>query len=50
MVYVFKEDVPLFIAFGITAALMVVLTHQKNIRKLVNGTENKAKLFPRHRQ
>ncbi len=50
MVYVFKEDVPLFIAFGITAALLVVLTHQKNIRKLVNGTENKAKLFPRHRQ
>ena len=50
MVYVFKEDVPLFIAFGITAALMVVLTHQKNIRKLVSGTENKAKLFPRHRQ
>lgn len=50
MVYVFKEDVPLFIAFGITAALMVVLTHQKNIRKLVNGTENKAKLFPKHRQ
>lgn len=50
MVYVFKEDVPLFIAFGITAALMVVLTHQKNIKKLVNGTENKAKLFPKHRQ
>jgi glycerol-3-phosphate acyltransferase PlsY len=50
MVYVFKEDVPLFIAFGITAALMVVLTHQKNIRKLVNGTENKAKIFPKHRQ
>lgn len=49
MVYVFKEDVPLFIAFGITAALMVILTHQKNIRKLVNGTENKAKLFSRHR-
>jgi glycerol-3-phosphate acyltransferase PlsY len=40
----------LFIAFGITAALLVVLTHQKNIRKLVNGTENKAKLFARHRQ
>lgn len=50
IVYVFKEDVPLFIAFGITAALMVVLTHQKNIKKLVNGTENKAKLFPKHRQ
>lgn len=50
LVYVFKEDVPLFIAFGITAALLVVFTHQKNIRKLVNGTENKAKLFPRHRQ
>jgi glycerol-3-phosphate acyltransferase PlsY len=50
IVYVFHERVPLFIAFGITAACLVILTHQKNIRKLVNGTENKAKLFPRHRQ
>lgn len=49
LVYLFKEDVPLFIAFAITAAFMVVLTHQKNIRKLVKGTESKAKLFPRHR-
>jgi len=50
IVYVFHERVPLFIAFGITAALMVVLTHQKNIRKLVKGTENKAKIFRKHRQ
>ncbi|KAB2918975.1 MAG: glycerol-3-phosphate 1-O-acyltransferase PlsY [Bacteroidetes bacterium] len=50
IVYVFHEKVPLFIAFGITAAFLVILTHQKNIRKLVNGTENKAKIFRKHRQ
>ncbi len=47
LVYIFHENAPLFIAFAITAAILVVLTHQKNIRKLVNGTENKAKLFRR---
>lgn len=50
IVYVFHERAQLFIAFGITAALLVILTHQKNIRKLVKGTESKAKIFPRHRQ
>lgn len=45
LVYIFHEKTPLFVAFAITAAFLVVLTHQKNIKKLVNGTENKAKLF-----
>jgi len=50
LVYIFHEKTPLFVAFAITAALLVVLTHQKNIKKLVNGTENKAKLFKKHRE
>lgn len=45
IVYIFHQKEPLFIAFGITAAILVVLTHQKNIKKLVNGTENKARIF-----
>lgn len=44
-IFVFKRDEPLLIAFGIAAALLVVLTHQKNIVRLINGEESKAKLF-----
>jgi glycerol-3-phosphate acyltransferase PlsY len=49
-VLVYKNEEPMFIAFGIAAALMVVLTHQKNIVRLVAGNENKAKLLKKHRQ
>jgi len=35
----------LLIAFGVAAALMVVITHKKNIVRLLNGEESKAKLF-----
>ncbi len=45
LVYVFHEKTPLFVAFAITAAFLVILTHQKNIRKLVKGTENKANIL-----
>jgi glycerol-3-phosphate acyltransferase PlsY len=44
-IFVFQRDEPLFIAFGIAAAVMVVLTHKKNITRLLNGEESKAKLF-----
>lgn len=44
-IFVFKRDEPLFIAFGVAAALLVVLTHKKNITRLINGIENKANLF-----
>ena len=45
LVYIFHEKTPLFVAFAISAALLVVLTHQKNIKKLVRGTENKANIL-----
>lgn len=45
LVYIFHEKTPLFVAFAISAALLVVLTHQKNIKKLVQGTENKANIL-----
>lgn len=47
---IYKNEEPFFIAFGIAAAIMVVLTHQKNIVRLVAGNENKAKLLKRHRR
>lgn len=45
VIFVFHRDEPLFIAFGVAAALMVTLTHQKNIVRLLNGEESKAKIF-----
>jgi glycerol-3-phosphate acyltransferase PlsY len=44
-IYIFHRDEPLLIAFGVAAALMVVITHKKNIIRLMNGEESKAKLF-----
>lgn len=44
-IFVFKRDEPLFIAFGIAAAALVVLTHKKNITRLIQGVESKANLF-----
>lgn len=48
-IVIYKNEEPLFVAFGIAAAIMVVLTHQKNIKRLVAGNENKAKLLKKHR-
>lgn len=48
LIWVFKRHEPLFIAFGICAALLVILTHRKNIHRLLNGNENKARLLRRH--
>ncbi len=44
-IYVFHRDEPLFITFGIAAALMVIITHKKNIKRLLNGEEAKTRLF-----
>ncbi|MFM9944800.1 MAG: glycerol-3-phosphate 1-O-acyltransferase PlsY [Bacteroidia bacterium] len=44
-IFLFKRDEPLLIAFGIVAIIIVILTHQKNIKKLWIGEENKANLF-----
>jgi glycerol-3-phosphate acyltransferase PlsY len=49
-IFIYKNEEPLFVAFGIAAAIMVVLTHQKNIVRLVAGSENKAKLLKKHKR
>lgn len=49
-VVVYNNKEPFFVAFGIAAAIMVVMTHQKNIVRLVAGNENKAKLLKKHRR
>lgn len=48
LIWIFKRHEPLFIAFGICVALLVILTHQKNIKRLLNGNENKARLLRKH--
>lgn len=48
LIWIFKRHEPLFIAFGIAAAVMVILTHRKNINRLLSGNENKARLLRRH--
>lgn len=43
--FVFKEESPWLMAFGIAATLLVFLTHKKNILRLINGSESKTYLF-----
>jgi glycerol-3-phosphate acyltransferase PlsY len=40
----FYPDEPFLIAFGFVIFFIVVITHQKNIVRLLNGEENKAKI------
>lgn len=45
---IFNVDNPLYRIFAIAVALMVLLTHQKNIGRLLKGSESKVPIF-RHR-
>lgn len=38
------EDAPVLIAFGFLMFLVVVITHQKNISRLINGEERRANI------
>lgn len=41
ILFIFNEREPLYRVFAIAVALMVILTHQKNINRLLKGTESK---------
>lgn len=45
LLVIFRETVPLYRIFAIAVALLVILTHQKNINKLLNGNESKARIL-----
>jgi glycerol-3-phosphate acyltransferase PlsY len=45
ILFIFNEKETMYRLFAIIVALMVVITHQKNITRLLNGTENKVPLF-----
>ena len=44
-VFVFKEHSVSLIVFGCVVALLLLITHRKNIRRLLGGTESKTYLF-----
>lgn len=48
ILFIFNDDVTLYRIFSVAVALMVILTHQKNINRLLNGTESKVPIL-RHR-
>jgi len=45
ILYIFDEHEILYRAFAIAVALMIILTHQKNINRILNGTESKVPIF-----
>jgi glycerol-3-phosphate acyltransferase PlsY len=49
ILYIFKEPEVSYRVFAIGTALLVVLTHYKNISRLINGNENKVPLFKKRK-
>ena len=45
ILFIFDEKDTLYRLFAIIVAFMVIVTHQKNIQRLLKGTENKVPLF-----
>ncbi len=45
ILYIFDDQVTLYRAFSITVALLILLTHQKNINRLIKGTESKVPIL-----
>ena len=41
ILFIFNEREPLYRVFAVAVALMVILTHQKNINRILKGTESK---------
>ena len=45
ILFIFNEKETLYRVFAVMVALMVVLTHQKNIGRILKGTEGKVPIF-----
>jgi glycerol-3-phosphate acyltransferase PlsY len=50
ILFIFREQEVFYRIFAIAVALMVVLTHQKNIARLLTGNESKVPLFKNRRK
>lgn len=47
ILYIFNEHELMYRAFAVVVAILVAFTHQKNILRLINGTENKVPILKR---
>jgi len=45
ILFIFNEHEILYRIFAVLVALMIVLTHQKNISRIINGTESKVPIL-----
>ena len=45
IIFVLQKDEMFLVIFAVVASLGVLITHRKNIQRLLKGTESKAKLF-----
>lgn len=43
LMLIFQKQNPIYIYFGFGLAILLMITHRENIKKLLNGTENKFK-------
>jgi len=50
VMFVFKTSIPSLIIFSMTVSILLLLTHQKNIERLVRRQENKATFLKRRRK
>jgi acyl phosphate:glycerol-3-phosphate acyltransferase len=50
VIFVFKTTVPSLIIFSILIAIMVLITHQKNIERLIRREESKANLLKKKKK
>ncbi len=50
ILFIFHNHEKWLIVFGICIALMVILTHRKNIVRLFGGNESKANILKKHRK
>lgn len=50
ILFIFHNHEKWLIVFGICIALMVILTHRKNIVRLFGGNESKANILKKHRR
>jgi glycerol-3-phosphate acyltransferase PlsY len=48
ILFIFNEKEPLYRGFAVAVALMVLLTHQKNIGRILRGNESKVPIL-KHR-
>lgn len=50
IIFIFKVSIPSLIVFSVLIAIMVIVTHQKNIMRLIRHEESKVSLFKKNKR